>query len=165
MPTQTNYSSTKHWSSYILGATKGAFGVLILICSLGLPYTLVIALVGGLITMSAIRTVLVLSSIKWTLLESDLVIESGWLPWKKSYYSVPFSDIYEAYYTYSFFGKYLGFGDISVRRTDGVSTTFGDTWMADVSDLSRVINVRVQELKKARQVTRPAKGYPPPVRL
>ena len=65
--------------------------------------------------------------------------------------SVVCGDIYESFYRYGFWSKILGYGQITIRRTDGNTTNFIFDKMTNFKDLVGEINYKVQEFKKSNK--------------
>lgn len=79
--------------------------------------------VGLIVVVKSINDIIFNKTFTWTFDDSKLIIKSGFLPWKKSYYTVPIEDVYEACLTQSTLSNILGRADIVIRKTDGVSST------------------------------------------
>ncbi|MBS1572680.1 MAG: PH domain-containing protein, partial [Bacteroidetes bacterium] len=88
-------------------------------------------------------------STSWTLTNEDLVIKSGFIPWRKTYFEIPKEDIFEAFYNKSMFGSMFGFGNISIRRTEGTTSIFSCTGMTEPQEITGSINSLVREIKKS----------------
>ena len=77
--------SKKHWSTYIWPTFAVLLGLLFLIVK---SY-----IFGFILIIVGITKVLSNKSTFWTLTEEDLIIKSGFLPWKKTYFEIPKEDI------------------------------------------------------------------------
>ena len=133
--------SQKHWATYIIPVLFIVLGLFFLIAK---NYFL-----GSVLSVYGIAKILSNRSTSWMLTNEDLVIKSGFLPWRKIYFEIPKEDIYEAFYHKSLFGTVFGFGTLTVRRTDGTTSAFSTTGMTDPQEITGAINSLVRELKKA----------------
>ena len=61
----------------------------------------------------------------------------------------PKEDIYEAYYSKTMFGSFLGYATITVRRTEGSTSSFFATGMTNSGEITGSINALVRDLKKS----------------
>lgn len=80
-----------------------------------------------------IYKVLNILSVKWTLRDDSILVESGFLPWKKTNFSIPLNQIYEIYLTKSLWGMIFKYGGLRIRRTDGISSSFYENRMSKAS--------------------------------
>lgn len=132
--------SKKHWSTYIWPA----FVVL-----LGLTFLLSKNYIfGSIILIIGVTKILSNKSTSWTLTDEDLIIRSGFLPWRKIYFEIPKEDIYEAFYSYGFFANIFGFGNLTIRRTEGTTSSFSCSGMTNPKEIVGSINSLVREIKK-----------------
>ena len=135
--------STKHWAIYILPGIATLLGLFLLIVK---SYFF-----AGALLLYGITKILSNRSTVWVLTNEDLVIRSGFLPWRKTYFEIPKEDIYEAYYSKTMFGSFLGYATITVRRTEGSTSSFFATGMTDPGEIIGSINALVRDLKKRPQ--------------
>lgn len=87
-------------------------------------------------------------STSWTLTDEDLIIKSGFLPWNKIYLEIPKEDLYEALYSRGFFATIFGFGTLTIRRTEGTTSSFTTSGMTNPQEITGSINSLVREIKK-----------------
>ena len=123
------------------------------------PYSQWILLLVAVVVLRAAFTWLRLQSIAWVVTGEDVIVKGGWLPWTKSQFAVPVDSIFEAYYSIGFWAKVLNYGHCTIRRTEGTTSSFRETYLARPKELVGLINQKVRDFKK-RQV-RP--GTAPPV--
>lgn len=146
--------SKKHWVAYILPVILLLiFGVPFLIGVLAGfydPKNFIMLMIPLPVVFLSIFAIINNQSISWTLTEEELIIKSGFLPWKKMYYLIPVEDIYEAYYSTGFLATIFGFGDLSIRRTEGSTTGFTFRTMNKHKEISGEINSRVRGYKKLK---------------
>lgn len=131
----------KHWYAYLPPA------ILFFICLIVWLTIKFIALLG---IIWCIHLVLKYQSTSWSLTDHELIIQKGYLPWTKSYYSIPIEDIYEAYYRHGLEAKLFKFGHLSIRRTDGTTTEFTERTMSHADELTGTVNAMVRQLKQQR---------------
>lgn len=93
--------SRKHWLAYVFHSILFIIGLFLLD---GNRFWYIVGLV--FILVAAVR-ILANLFVKWTLTETELILEEGFLPWAKTYLEIPFYDIFEAYYRPSFLGHIL----------------------------------------------------------
>ncbi len=132
--------SKKHWATYIIPLFALILGLLFVISK---SY-----IFGIVLTFFGIIKILSNKSTSWTLTNEDLVIKSGFMPWRKTYFEIPKEDIYEAFYSRSMFGSMFGFGNLAIRRTEGTTSTFSCSGMTDPKEIMGSINSLVREIKK-----------------
>lgn len=97
-----------------------------------------------------ILKIISLRSVSWILTEEELIIKSGYLPWRKIHMVIPIEDIYEALCSHGMFGSLLGYGNISIRRTEGVTSHISYITMDNHKKITGAINSLVRPIKKAR---------------
>ncbi len=95
----------------------------------------------------AIRSFMETKNFTWTLTEEGVDIRSGFFFWQKSHFDLPYDTIFEAYYTFGFFAKMLGYGTCVIRRTEGVTSAYEATFIARPGLIVGEINKRVKELR------------------
>lgn len=146
--------SKKHWYSYT--------GNLFFIFLIGIPcvifyyetekmpkvppyFRIGVLVFGILVLYKNIRNFILKSRIEWVFEDNILTTKSGLLPWKRSVFGTDVSQIYEAYYTKSFMGTFLGFGGLHIRRTDGVTSKIFQFTMNNhkkmVSEINEAISI------------------------
>ena len=59
-------------------------------------------------------------TVRWVVSPEGLSVSRGILPWAKHYAFAPYETIFEAGYTKSFFGHFLRYGTVYIRRAEGV---------------------------------------------
>lgn len=134
-------TARKHWLFLILPFILILFGLVLLNFTFWWKLAgIVLILVQGAKTLS-------LLSVRWALTAHNLIITSGFLPWKKVYLQVPVFDIYEAYMTYGTLGHFLNYGNIFIRRTEGSTSQLSSTNMASARKFQEQVNRVVQEYK------------------
>ncbi|MCB9202743.1 MAG: PH domain-containing protein [Flavobacteriales bacterium] len=134
--------SYKHWSSYFLPIVV-IFITLILVLSFNK-----LIFWGSVLIFFSLTKILSNRTTKWILTKNELIIKSGFLPWKKTYFEVPVDDIFEAYYNQGFFGTILGYGNLAIRRKDGTTTGFSTSKMVNYKQMTQELNSRVKLIKK-----------------
>lgn len=132
--------SKKHWSTYIIPILAVLWGLSFL-SSFFFP-------IGIILMFFGIFRILSNKSTFWTLTNEDLVIKSGFLSWKKTHFEIPKEDIFEAFYHKSMFGSLFGFGNLTVRRTEGTTSTFSTSGMTEPHVITGSINSLVRKIKK-----------------
>jgi len=123
------------------------------------PYSKWFLALAAIVLLRAAFKWLRLRSIAWVVTAEDVIVKGGWLPWTKSQFTVPVDSIFEAYYSIGFWAKVLNYGHCTIRRTEGTTSSFRETYLARPKELVGLINQKVRDFKK-RQV-RP--GTAPPV--
>ena len=101
------------------------------------------------LTFWAISQVILNIKYRWTLTEEMLIAESGFLPWDRQYYEIPIDNIYEALCRQQFLGTFFGFGDITIRRTDGSTSWFKAHTITRHKEMTTAINALVRAHKQA----------------
>ena len=135
--------SEKHWISYVLPALAAIVALYLLF--LGKYWWILSCILLGY----AVWSYFVLRSVSLTLTDKELIIKSGVLPWNRTYFNIPVYDIYEAFYEKGMISYLLGYGTVSIRRTDGVSTAFSYTYMTRYNDMVGQINALIRQEKEA----------------
>ena len=136
--------SKKHWSTYIIPFFGLLLGLLFLF---GKTYFIGIGLL-----FFGILKILSNRSTSWLLTNEDLIIKSGFLPWKKTYFEIPKEDIFEAFYSHGLFANIFGYGRLTIRRTDGTTSAFSTGGMTNPKEIIGSINSLVREIKKNRKM-------------
>lgn len=145
--------SKKHWSTYILPIILIFHAIPFLFMGLYGGVRLIVWLIAGVILLFVtMNSILRNLSTKWILTQEELIIKSGFLPWKKTYFEIPIETIYEAYYQYGFWAKIFGYGHLNIRRTEGSTSSFRTTAMTNCDVITQSINTEVKTLKKSKQV-------------
>jgi hypothetical protein len=93
-----------------------------------------------------------LTAVKWTLNSTELMTTSGILPWSKVQWRIPVADIYESIYSRNILGHFLGFGNITIRRTDGTATRIYETNLGGARDFSGRITQKVLDFKVGKGI-------------
>lgn len=153
--------SNKHWSAYVFPIFFLTIGGLFLFMGLFSPLTKINGwtISGLILSLFSLNKILANKSTKWILTKEDLIIKSGFLPWKKSYFEIPIENIYEAYYQFGFWAKIMGYGHLNIRRTEGSTSQFITTKMTNFKEITATVNSEVRKLKKlANQVQKISGG-------
>ena len=153
--------SNKHWSAYILPVFLLLIVGLFLLMGLFLHITKINGetISGIVFSLLSLKKIMENKSTKWILTKEGLIMKSGFLPWTKSNFEVPIENIYEAYYRFGFWAKILGFGHLTIRRTEGTTSQFIATKMTNFKQITAKINSEVRNLKKlAKQVQKISDG-------
>lgn len=113
------------------------------------PPMLVLVVLGlvGLTLLFFLLSWMDVRSFTWTVTDGHVELHSGWLFWRKTSFNIPYETIFEAYYTFGFFAKILHYGHCVIRRTEGVTSTTGATYMAVPEKLVGAINAKVKEYR------------------
>jgi hypothetical protein len=113
----------------------------------------VLALIRGIYRLAY------LSTVRWVVGPEGLTVARGILPWRKWNRFAPWSTIFEAFYTKSFIGHFLGYGTVTVRRAEGVTSAWKETRMQGSHQLTGTINAA---LAQHRNLMAPAPMAAPP---
>lgn len=132
--------SKKHWSTYIWPVVASVLGLILLI---GKSY-----LLGIIFLPAGVMKILSNKSTSWILTDQELIIRSGFLPWRKTYLEIPKEDIYEAFYSNGFLANIFGYGSLTIRRTDGTTSAITNDGMTNPKEIIGAINSLVREIKK-----------------
>ena len=145
----------KHRIVYIRMLLGTAFwvGVLLLLATVKdiRPYSQWVLLLVGLVLLSAAFRWLELRSIAWVVTAEDVIVQGGWLPWKKYRFEIPINSVFEAYYSIGFLAKLLNYGHCTLRRTEGTTSSFSVTYLARARELTGLINQRVKQYRKRQE--------------
>ncbi|MCB9201977.1 MAG: SHOCT domain-containing protein [Flavobacteriales bacterium] len=132
--------SKKHWVTYVIPVILLIIGALSILSK---------NFIGGIIFLTlGIITVLANKSVSMVLTNEDLVFKSGFLPWNKTYYEIPLEDIYESYFEKGIFATIFGFASITIRRTEGTTSSFSSSGMTEAKELTGSINSLIRKIKK-----------------
>lgn len=134
--------SKKHWTSNILPIAFLVVGCVLLIYK--------IAFWGYIVIFASITKILSNRATTWTLSEEKLIIRSGFLSWKKTYFEIPREEFYEAFYSKSFWGMFLGYAQITIRRNEGITSSFSSKRMTNFKDITTSINTIASNIKKQK---------------
>jgi len=145
----------KHSIVYIRMLLGTAFwvGLLLLLATVKdiRPYSQWVLLLVGLVLLSAAFRWLELRSIAWVVTAEDVIVQGGWLPWKKYRFDIPINSIFEAYYSIGFWAKLLNYGHCTLRRTEGTTSAFSVTYLARARELTGLINQKVKQYRKRQE--------------
>lgn len=86
----------------------------------------------------------------WTAEDARLVLRSGWLPWRRSEFGIAYDTIFESYFQFGPLDKLFGSRDITIRRTEGVTSNTVATNMKNGEEISSAINRKIKEAKAQR---------------
>lgn len=142
--------SKKHWIVYIFPSFMILLGLIFML----LPLKFYLILGIAFVVISIIK-ILDYKSTQWTLTESELIIKSGFLPWRRDYLEIPIDTIFEAYYRHNLLSNIFGYGHICVRRTEGVTSGFDESAMINHGEITGKINAMIRDLKEpqTQQIT------------
>ncbi|OLC96952.1 MAG: hypothetical protein AUJ00_03045 [Gemmatimonadetes bacterium 13_1_40CM_3_70_6] len=145
----------KHSIVYIRMLLGTAFwvGLLLLLATVKdiRPYSQWVLLLVGLVLLSAAFRWLELRSIAWVVTAEDVIVQGGWLPWKKYRFEIPINSVFEAYYSIGFLAKLLNYGHCTLRRTEGTTSSFSVTYLARARELTGLINQKVKQYRKRQE--------------
>jgi len=145
----------KHSIVYIRMLLGTAFwvGLLLLLATVKdiRPYSQWVLLLVGLVLLSAAFRWLELMSIAWVVTAEDVIVQGGWLPWKKYRFEIPINSVFEAYYSIGFLAKLLNYGHCTLRRTEGTTSSFSVTYLARARELTGLINQKVKQYRKRQE--------------
>ena len=145
----------KHSIVYIRMLLGTAFwvGLLLLLATVKdiRPYSQWVLLLVGLVLLSAAFRWLELMSIAWVVTAEDVIVQGGWLPWKKYRFEIPINSVFEAYYSIGFWAKLLNYGHCTLRRTEGTTSSFSVTYLARARELTGLINQKVKQYRKRQE--------------
>ncbi|NJC25810.1 YdbT family protein [Neolewinella antarctica] len=140
--------SRKHWATYTPWIFISPVAFLFLLGSIGsTTYKTLVLTIGLTILAGIVNKILSQRAVKWSLFDDKLVVESGYLPWTKSYWTFPIETIYESFYESGFLHKLLGFGTLVIRRTEGSTTSIESRVMTNASSMASDINYLVKEFR------------------
>lgn len=149
--------SRKHWYSF----TANSF----LILFVGIPmlifyFTTIesteihpyfrngILILGIWILYKAIKSMILNWRVEWIFENDVLTLKAGLLPWKRTFFVIDISQIYDAYYENSLLGTLLGYGSLHIRRTDGVTSKTSQFRMTNHKKIISQINNSLSLYKK-----------------
>jgi len=145
----------KHRIVYIRMLLGTAFwvGVLLLLATVKdiRPYSQWVLLPVGLVLLSAAFRWLELRSIAWVVTAEDVIVQGGWLPWKKYQSHLPIDTIFEAYSGIGFWAKLLNYGHCTLRRTEGTTSSVSVRYLARARELTGLINQKVRDYRKRQE--------------
>jgi|GEM_PF-4406616 len=148
-----NLTIRKHWSVYVwpsLIILVAIFAIYVSFSIITKWLSLFLLIFGTLGAISKAIKLLYLSSVKWTFNGGELQVSRGFLPWKKTHIQIPIFDIYDSSVSSGFLGHYLNFANISIRRTEGMTSQLSDSHLARAVTFSGILNQYVQEYKKGK---------------
>jgi uncharacterized membrane protein YdbT with pleckstrin-like domain len=140
----TKFTSKKHWSAYVIPVAVLLSGLFLCTRSSYLPY------IGFGLVLVALRKIIILFTVRWEISDRSLSINKGILPWQKLDMEIPIFNIYESYVTFGMFGHLLGYANIAIRRTEGITTKISETSLTGAKVLSEHINSLIQEHMKQK---------------
>lgn len=129
------FTARKHWITYSLPALLFLTGCFLMTEA---GFWKVLGLL--LIIYNALR-IFFLTTVKWRLTSSALYITKGILPWKRLQMQVPIFNIYDASVSYGVLGYFLGYGHITIRGTEGVTTYTFERCLTGAKKFSEQINL------------------------
>ncbi|RZJ65445.1 MAG: PH domain-containing protein [Flavobacterium sp.] len=107
----------KHWLCY------APVWFIAIICTLLIGFgTGKVAMLGWILFGFDILGYLSIRNYKWTVTNGELVVESGVLPWQKTYTKIPAGSLYGITVTRGFLGWFLDYGTITVNVLGGSSS-------------------------------------------
>lgn len=141
--------SKKHWSVYIFPSFLLFIGFLYFLSSFaGIRQDVFRLIFSVVICLLSLNRILDSKKTEWILTKDVLIIKSGFLPWRRSYFEIPIEDVYEAYYEFGFWAKIFGYGHLIVRRTEGDTSVFRTAKMTNCDNMTQRINAEVRDLKR-----------------
>lgn len=142
--------SKKHWWSYIPPPFTILFVVLLFLgfyFSYTKELTIALSPIAVFFIIKYIYVILVNLTTTWTLTTKYLIIKSGFLPWKKYEAHVPIFNIYEARYSKSFLGTFLGFANLIIHDTKGNTSRYFEKTMNRPRKITSAINGLIAEIQ------------------
>lgn len=136
--------SKKHWIVYLFPSFMIVLGLFFVLTTL--KYYII---AGTIIIAFSILKILGYKSSKWILTEKNLIIKSGFLPWRKSYFDIPIDTIFEAFYKHGLLSNIFRYGHLYIRRTEGSTSAFDTPVMIKHKEITGKINAMVRELKNS----------------
>lgn len=142
--------SKKHWIVYVFPYFMIVLGLFFMLTTL--KYYVI---AGIAFIVISVMKILKYKSTQWTLTDTDLIIKSGFLPWRKTYLNIPVDTIFEAYYKHDLLSNIFGYGHLYIRRTEGMTSGFDESAMIKHGEITGKINTMIRELKKpqTQQIT------------
>lgn len=137
--------SKKHLFSYVFPAILVFIGFLF-----GTTFfyeSSFIGLIGIIMIFFGLHKILQNRTTMWILYEDELVIKSGFLSWKKTFFAIPIDNIFEAFYQNDFFAHLFKYGHLNIRRTEGSTSSFRTAIMTNNKEITGTINTMVRNLK------------------
>lgn len=128
------FTARKHWLAYSIPVLLFITGCLLVTTS-GFWKAL-----GALLIIYNALRIIFLATVKWRLTSSELYINKGFLPWKRASIQIPIFNIYDASVSYGVLGYFLGYGHITIRGTEGVTTHTYERCLTGAKKLSEQIN-------------------------
>ncbi len=110
-----------------------------------------ILILGIWILYKTIKGMILNSRLEWLFENDTLMLKSGLLPWKRTLFAIDISQIYDAYYEKSFLGTMLGYGNLHIRRTDGVTSKTSEFTINNHKKMISQINNSLNIYKKKSQ--------------
>lgn len=89
----------------------------------------------------------------WTAGEEELILRSGWMPWQRSEFCIPYDTIFESYIEANILDHFIGSCDITIRRTEGVTSNNVASNMKNGKEVSGRINQKIKEAKALQHVS------------
>lgn len=139
--------SKKHWVVFVIPFFMIIVGLFFMLTTM--KYYI---MAGIVIILFSVMKILDYKSSKWILTKNELIIKSGFMPWKKTYFDIPIENIFEAYYEHDLLSNIFGYGHLNIRRTDGSTSTFRTTKMKNQKKITSNINTMVRELKNQEKI-------------
>lgn len=138
-------TSKKYWIVYVFPCLMIFLGLIFVLS--GLKYY---TAVGTFFVAVFVLKILGLKSTKWILTDNELIIKSGFLPWRKTYFDIPIDTIFEAYYRHNLLSNIFGYGYLYIRRTEGLTSGFKEPAMTKHGEIAGKINAMIRDLKKSQ---------------
>jgi len=148
--------SKKHWLSYLGNIIILFLGILAILYfyntedyTSSINYKKYTALIFGILAIyKALRRIILNYRVRWIFENDVLTIKDGFLPWRRSNFSIDKTQIYEAFYKNGFGGYIFKYGSVYIRRTDGVTSKIAESFMNNCKNIVNSINKAVAEMTK-----------------
>jgi uncharacterized membrane protein YdbT with pleckstrin-like domain len=158
MSEQVIHVARKSFMAYVLSAIRTTFWFVLwaigAAVAFGFDHPIVGTILLGiclLVVANGVYNLIYLRTMKWVLTDEAVTVKFGILPWARTEFAHPYETIFEAFYTFGFFAKIFGYGELVIRRTEGNTTAETMSHMANPGVISAFINKKVKELRKAQK--------------
>lgn len=134
----------KHWVSYVIPALVVLVGLSFTNGGASSLFFAFLLMLGGVIRIMQVN------SVKWTFTGELLIVQKGILPWTRTYLEIPVFDIYESLMNFGMLGHFLKYGNITIRRTEGITSKISEAALVNANELSMKINTAVRQFKMGK---------------
>jgi len=100
------------------------------------------------LVLMAVYSLFYIRTLQWIITGEGVRTRVGVLPWRQTDILHPYETIFEAYYSFGFFAKLFGYGECSIRRTEGITTAISATRMRNGGRIVGLINEKLKLLRK-----------------